>query len=185
MRGHDVCILSPTCGEGVALEHNGDVYSCDHFVEPAYLLGNILETPIGDLVASEKQRAFGAAKGDTLPGFCRECRWLFTCNGECPKNRVLRTPDGEPGLNWLCEGLQTVLQAHRASHADHGRTAWRGRPADGVMKLLAEEERQLAASVHPSRAQRPLPLRERPEVQEMPRGLTGDWDRGATSISDS
>jgi len=147
VRGHSsVCVLSPTCGEGVALEHTGDVYSCDHFVEPGYLLGNILETPIGELVGSDKQRAFGEAKAETLPGYCRECRWLFTCNGECPKNRVLTTPEGEPGLNWLCPGLRDFFE-----HADHAMGIMagllrQGRPADGVMAILAEEERQLSRS---------------------------------------
>ncbi len=145
VRGYSsLCVLSPTCGEGLALEHTGDVYSCDHYVEPGYLLGNILETPLGELVASDKQRAFGAAKTNTLPGYCRECRWLFTCHGECPKNRVLTTPDGEPGLNWLCEGLQAFFE-----HADHPMRIMadrlrRGRPADGVMAILAEEERRAA-----------------------------------------
>ncbi len=114
LRGYSsLCILRPTCGEGVALEFNGDVYSCDHFVDPPYLLGNIMETPIGDLVRSDKQRAFGEAKRDTLPRYCRECEFLFACNGECPKNRILLTPDGEPGLNWLCEGLK-----HFFAHTD-------------------------------------------------------------------
>jgi uncharacterized protein len=147
VRGYSsLCVLSPTCGEGVALEHTGDLYSCDHYVEPGYLLGNILETPLGELVASDKQRAFGAAKADTLPGFCRDCRWLFACNGECPKNRVLITPDGEQGLNWLCEGLQTFFE-----HTEHPMRIMadllrRGRPADEVMAVLAEEERRLAQS---------------------------------------
>jgi uncharacterized protein len=147
VRGYSsLCVLSPTCGEGVALEHTGDLYSCDHYVEPGYLLGNILETPIGELVSSEKQRAFGAAKAETLPRYCRECCWLFACNGECPKNRVLTTPEGEEGLNWLCAGLQDFFE-----HADHPMQVMadllrRGRPADEVMAVMAEEERQFAQS---------------------------------------
>ncbi len=147
VRGYSsLCVLSPTCGEGVALEHTGDVYSCDHYVEPGYLLGNILDTPLGELVSSDRQRTFGVAKTDTLPGHCRDCRWLFTCHGECPKNRVLTTPDGEPGLNWLCEGLQAFFE-----HADHPMRLMsdllrRGRPADDVMAVLSQEERQLAGS---------------------------------------
>jgi len=101
-----VCVLQPTCGEGVALEHNGDVYSCDHFVEPKHLLGNINNTALGQLVSTVKQLRFGLAKSTSLPQTCRECRFLFTCHGECPKNRVLTTPDGEPNLNWLCAGLK-------------------------------------------------------------------------------
>jgi len=135
-----LCILRPTCGQGVALEHNGDVYSCDHYVEPRYLLGNITETPLAELVSSEQQRSFGRAKSETIPRYCRECRFLFTCYGECPKNRVLMTPDGEPGLNWLCKGLK-AFYAHTEGHmqimADLLR---RGRYADGIMKILSDEE---------------------------------------------
>ena len=141
LRGYStLCILRPTCGQGVALEHNGDVYSCDHYVEPRYLLGNITETPLAELVSSEQQRSFGRAKSETLPRYCRECRFLFTCYGECPKNRVLMTPDGEPGLNWLCKGLK-AFYAHTEGHmqimADLLR---RGRYADGIMKILSDEE---------------------------------------------
>ena len=124
LRGYSsLCVLRPTCGEGVALEHNGDVYSCDHFVDTPYLLGNIMETPIGELVRAEKQRAFGEAKRDTLPRYCRECEFLFACNGECPKNRILLTPDGEPGLNWLCEGLKHFFAHTDRRHEGDGRAA--------------------------------------------------------------
>jgi uncharacterized protein len=135
-----LCILQPTCGEGVALEHNGDVYSCDHYVEPLHLLGNIARTPIGQLVSSAEQRTFGQAKSATLPRYCRQCEFLFTCHGECPKNRVLTTPDGEPGLNWLCTGLKAFF-----THADHSMRLMAellrsGRPADLVMDILAREQ---------------------------------------------
>jgi len=135
-----LCTLTPTCGEGVALEHNGDLYSCDHFVEPRYLLGNISQTPLPELVASDAQRSFGRAKSDTLPKYCRECTFLFTCHGECPKNRVLTTPDGEPGLNWLCAGLKAFFE-----HVDRPMKIMadllrRGQYADRIMKILAQEE---------------------------------------------
>jgi len=103
-----LCIFRPTCGDGVALEHNGDLYSCDHYVEPNYLLGNITNTDIGELVASEKQRQFGQTKAN-LPRYCKDCEFLFACNGGCPKNRVLTTPDGESGLNWLCRGFKAFF----------------------------------------------------------------------------
>jgi uncharacterized protein len=141
VRGYSsLCVLTPTCGEGVALEHNGDLYSCDHFVEPRHLLGNIHQTPLPELVANEAQRAFGRAKSDTLPKYCRECAHLFTCHGECPKNRVLATPDGEPGLNWLCAGLKAFF-----AHVDQpmrimAELLRRGQYADGIMKILAQEE---------------------------------------------
>ncbi|MFW5775466.1 MAG: SPASM domain-containing protein, partial [Chitinivibrionales bacterium] len=110
VRGHStICVLQPTCGQGVALEHTGDVYSCDHYVEPDYLLGNIKQTSIEKLVGSQKQRQFGGSKSATLPRHCKECEYLFTCYGECPKNRVLPSPDGDGKINWLCEGLKNFF----------------------------------------------------------------------------
>ncbi|MGA9750652.1 MAG: anaerobic sulfatase maturase [Acidobacteriota bacterium] len=108
-RPSTLCVFAETCGAAPALEHNGDLYSCDHFVEPAHRLGNIADTPLGDLVASPRQRAFGQAKRDALPRFCRECPVLFACNGGCPKDRFVTAPDGEPGLNYLCEGLRAFF----------------------------------------------------------------------------
>ncbi len=101
-----LCIFQETCGLALALEHNGDLYSCDHFVEPNYLLGNIQDTHMIELVASDQQRRFGLDKRDTLPRFCRECEVRFVCNGGCPRNRFLKTDDGEPGLNYLCAGYK-------------------------------------------------------------------------------
>jgi uncharacterized protein len=101
-----LCVFQKTCGLGLALEHNGDLYACDHYVEPDYRLGNILETPMIELVASDRQRRFGQNKWDSLPKYCRECDVLFACHGECPRNRISKTPDGQPGLNYLCAGLK-------------------------------------------------------------------------------
>ena len=101
---HSLCVFRPTCGDVPVVEHNGDFYSCDHFVDPEHCLGNILETPLTVLLASPAQRAFGRAKQDSLPAVCRQCAVLDMCNGGCPKNRLAQTPDGEPGLNYLCEG---------------------------------------------------------------------------------
>jgi len=136
-----VCIFGPTCGQGMALEHNGDLYSCDHFVEPNYYLGNILKTPMIELVASDKQRKFGQDKKETLPRYCRQCEVLHICNGECPKNRFIETPDGEAGLNYLCEGYRAFFK-----HADRPMKIMadlirRGQPADGIMKTLPQEEK--------------------------------------------
>jgi len=103
---HTLCIHSPTCGNALALEHNGDLYSCDHFVEPDYLLGNISDQHMIELVASPKQRQFGQDKLDSLPLYCRECDVRFACHGGCPKDRFLATPDGEPGLHYLCAGYK-------------------------------------------------------------------------------
>jgi uncharacterized protein len=105
-----LCIFGETCGNALALEHNGDVYSCDHFVEPRYRLGNIKEQHLVQLVASDQQRAFGNAKRDTLPRYCRECEVRFACHGECPRNRFLNTPDGEAGLNYLCAGYKAFFR---------------------------------------------------------------------------
>jgi len=101
-----LCVHSKTCGLALALEHNGDLFSCDHFVEPAYRLGNILESEMIDLVASPQQQQFGQDKFDTLPRFCRECDVRFACHGGCPKDRFIATPDGEAGLNYLCAGYK-------------------------------------------------------------------------------
>lgn len=101
-----VCVFAPTCGNALALEHTGDLYSCDHFVEPDYYLGNIMEEHMIDLIASDKQRKFGQDKLETLPRYCLACEVRFACHGGCPKNRFINTPDGEPGLNYLCKGYR-------------------------------------------------------------------------------
>jgi uncharacterized protein len=152
-----VCIFGPTCGLGMALEHNGDLYSCDHFVEPDYYLGNILKTPMIDLVASEKQRRFGQGKKDSLPRYCRECEVLHICNGECPKNRFLVTPDGEQGLNYLCAGYKAFFK-----HADKPMRIMadllrRNRLASEVMAILAREEMDLKTKLAKAGRNDPCP----------------------------
>jgi len=102
-----MCVHARTCGSALALEHNGDVYSCDHYVEEEYRLGNLADgRPLLDLATSPRQQRFGAAKVDDLPAYCRGCDVRFACNGGCPKDRFLATPDGEPGLHYLCAGYQ-------------------------------------------------------------------------------
>jgi len=101
-----ICVFAETCGDAVALEHNGDVYSCDHFVYPENRLGNIMRQALGEMVESPQQIQFGQAKNDTLPKYCRQCEVRFACNGECPKHRFATTPDGEAGLNYLCAGYK-------------------------------------------------------------------------------
>jgi uncharacterized protein len=138
-----LCVFDETCGLGLALEHNGDLYSCDHFVASAHRLGNILETPLPALVGSEQQRRFGLAKRETLPRYCRACPVRFICNGECPKNRVLLTPDGEPGLNWLCEGYRAFF-----AHIDRPMKAMAsllraGRAPAEIMRIIAQEDTAL------------------------------------------
>jgi uncharacterized protein len=136
-----MCFFSPTCGSGVALEHNGDLYSCDHFVEPDYLLGNIQEHSMAELVGSDRQFKFGQDKLDTLPKYCRECEVRFACHGECPKHRFIHTPDGEPGLNYLCAGYKQFF-----THIDESLKIMvdlfnKGRAAEEVMQKLAIKDR--------------------------------------------
>jgi uncharacterized protein len=101
-----LCVFRKTCGSALAMEHTGDVYSCDHFVYPEHKLGSIAETPLAELASSHQQKVFGENKRDLLPRMCRACEVRFACNGECPKHRFLTTPDGEPGLNYLCAGYK-------------------------------------------------------------------------------
>jgi uncharacterized protein len=101
-----LCIHSETCGLALALEHTGDLYSCDHFVEPRHKLGNITETPMLELITSGQQIRFGLDKRDTLPQYCLECDVRFACHGGCPKDRFITTPDGDAGLNYLCPGFK-------------------------------------------------------------------------------
>ena len=106
-----MCVHARTCGSALALEHNGDLYSCDHYVEEDHLLGNIADgRTLLELVSSPQQDAFGNAKLDTLPDYCRRCDVRFACNGGCPKDRFIRTPDGEPGLHYLCAGYQQFFR---------------------------------------------------------------------------
>ena len=103
---HGLCIFRRTCGDIPVIEHNGDFFSCDHFVDSEHRPGNIQETPFVELLESPAQRAFGQAKLDTLPQYCQACEVRAMCNGGCPKNRFIQTPDGEPGLNYLCAGYK-------------------------------------------------------------------------------
>ncbi len=104
--GPSVCYLSPRCGRNLIMEYNGDVFSCDHFVYPAYRLGNILDGELSKMVESRQQIAFGESKETALPRYCHGCDFLFACRGGCPKHRFARSPDGDPGLNYLCEGFK-------------------------------------------------------------------------------
>jgi len=104
-----LCVFSETCGLALAMEHNGDLYSCDHYVEPDYLLGNITETSMIDLIASDRQRDFGRAKRDDLPQYCLDCDVRFACHGGCPKNRFATAPDGDDRLNYLCPSYKAFF----------------------------------------------------------------------------
>jgi uncharacterized protein len=138
--GSTLCVFAEKCGSALAIEHNGDVYSCDHYVYPQYKLGNVIDRPLGAMVGSEQQRKFGSDKLDTLPQYCRKCEVRFACNGECPKHRFVRTPDGEAGLNYLCPAykrffnhidpyMRTMSDLLRSHH-----------PPAGIMGILARQE---------------------------------------------
>jgi uncharacterized protein len=112
-----ICVYGEVCGKGLAVEHDGGVYSCDHYVYPEYKVGNIHDGPLKDVVFSRAQVKFGYAKSETLPRQCRECAYLTDCWGECPKNRIIRAADGEPGLNYLCSGFMKYF-AHAIPHVE-------------------------------------------------------------------
>ncbi|QRX63231.1 anaerobic sulfatase-maturation protein [Dysgonomonadaceae bacterium zrk40] len=129
-----VCTMAKTCGHAGAMEFNGDVYSCDHFVFPEYRLGNIYDKPLASLMYSEQQLSFGNNKFDTLPRQCRECDMLFTCYGECPKNRFIRDKYGNKGLNYLCSGYYRYY-SHVAPYMDFMKQELlAGRPPANVME---------------------------------------------------
>jgi len=163
-----LCIFEETCGTALAMEHNGDLYSCDHFVEPRHKLGNIREIPLVKMVGSEQQRQFGLAKRDTLPRYCRECEVRFVCNGGCPKNRILQTPDGEPGLNYLCEGYKAFF-----SHIDRPMRIMAaelpaGRPPANIMLYVAKGETELQRRFARARRNDPCPCGSGPKFKQWP-----------------
>lgn len=112
-----VCTMAKTCGHAGVMEFNGDVYSCDHYVFPEYKLGNIYSKTLVEMMYSDRQQKFGQDKQNKLPGQCKSCDYLFACNGECPKNRFAQTKDGEPGLNYLCQGYYQFFD-HVAPYMD-------------------------------------------------------------------
>jgi uncharacterized protein len=146
-----LCVFRKTCGSAMAMEHGGDVYSCDHFVYPENKLGNIMATPLVELVSSPQQQKFGADKNDTLPKYCRECDVRFACNGECPKHRFLTTPDGEPGLNYLCAGYKTFFRHVDPYMRFMAEQLERGCAPANIMQFL--ESRTTASSAKPARNQ--------------------------------
>jgi len=130
-----VCIFSENCGRALAVEHNGDVYSCDHYVYPRYKLGNLMNTALATLVDAPSQQAFGRAKSDSLPRYCRECSVRFACHGECPKHRFLQTPQGEPGLNYLCKDYKKFFGHIAPAMTTMAALLGNGRPPADIMHL--------------------------------------------------
>ncbi|UCD98469.1 MAG: anaerobic sulfatase maturase [Chloroflexota bacterium] len=143
MPSSGMCVFEKTCGYGLALEHNGDLYSCDHFVEPNYLLGNIKQEHMLELIGSDTQFKFGQDKYDSLPNYCLECPVLFACNGECPKNRFIKTPDGEPGLNYLCAGYKAFFQRVDEPMKIMAMLLRSNRPASDVMRILTSTQEEV------------------------------------------
>ena len=136
MNSSGMCVYNETCGTGLALEHNGDLYSCDHFVDPDYLLGNIQNFHIINMVSSDRQLKFGSDKRDSLPGYCIACPVKFTCHGECPKNRFMVSPEGEQGLNFLCAGYKDFFNHAGFSMKLMAGIIRRGRDAKEVMEIM-------------------------------------------------
>ena len=146
--GSSLCVFAEKCGKALAIEHNGDLYSCDHYVYPKYQLGNVLQHSLGEMVNSPQQQKFGSDKLDTLPQYCRNCEVKFACNGECPKHRFIKTPDGEDGLNYLCAAykrffnhidpyMKTMTSLLNAQQA----------PASIMRMLATEDSRKAMATV--------------------------------------
>lgn len=135
-----LCVFQETCGLALAMEHNGDLYSCDHFVEPRHRLGNILETPMIELAGNEQQRNFGLEKKASLPRYCRECPVLFACNGGCPKDRTDMTPEGEAGLNHLCAGFKAFFTHVDKPMRQMATLLRQRRPAAEIMKIKPRKD---------------------------------------------
>lgn len=131
-----VCLFSENCGRALILEHNGDVYSCDHFMYPEYRLGNIQQSELPELANDSVQQAFGLAKSSQLPDYCKRCDFLFACHGECPKNRFAVTPDGEEGLNYLCPSYKKYF-GHIAKYMNGmAKLINHGQPASLIMDAI-------------------------------------------------
>lgn len=128
-----VCLFAPRCGKAMIVEHSGDVYSCDHYMYPDYLLGNIAHDDPRQLAASAQQQAFGAAKEKALPGYCKRCPYLFACNGECPKNRFMASPEGEAGMNYLCPSYEKYFRHITRAMNALAQIVGNGMPASAIM----------------------------------------------------
>ncbi len=160
--GGGMCVHAETCGQQLALEHNGDLYSCDHYVEPGYLLGNIGDRTMLELVTLPQQHKFGQDKRDTLTQYCLDCDVRVVCNGGCPKDRFATSPYGEPGQHYLCPGYKEFFHHVQGPMAGHGPAA-----APGPRTVRADG--RVRRRGRPAFPQRRLHLRQRQEVEEVPR----------------
>ena len=152
-----LCIFDETCGLAMAMEHNGDVYSCDHYVEPDYKLGNIMDISLSDIVVMDQQQQFGQAKRDTLPQYCLDCEVKFVCNGGCPKNRFIQTPDGEDGLNYLCAGYRAFFNHVNPTMNFMASELSQRRPPANVMMQMARYDDELEKAFAKAGRNEPCP----------------------------
>ncbi len=152
-----LCIFRKTCGKALAIEHDGGLFSCDHFVYGEYKLGNIKDKTMRQMAQSDQQEKFGNDKYDKLPRFCRTCDFLSLCYGECPKNRFIKTPDGEEGLNYLCAGYKIYFAHVTPVMSMMAKEIREGRPADGIMRAMqaAEQVAQAGAAKEPAASKGP------------------------------
>ncbi|SKA39404.1 uncharacterized protein SAMN05428963_1317 [Consotaella salsifontis] len=135
-----LCWFAETCGSGLAIEHNGDLFACDHYVYPEYRLGNIMDAPVGELAGRPEQITFGRDKRDTLPRQCRTCDIRFACNGGCPKHRFLTAEDGEPGLNYFCRSTTRFTKHAGPALQAMASLVRAGRPASDIMPMARRGE---------------------------------------------
>jgi uncharacterized protein len=146
-----ICVFAETCGDALVMEHNGDLFSCDHYVYPEYYLGNITDTPILDLVKSQRQFNFGINKRNKLPRYCLQCEVRYACHGECPKHRFMKTPEGQSGLNYLCEGYKLFLK-HIEPYMEYMAKELNSKRAPAnVMTWIKNKENQVVKPVMPER----------------------------------
>jgi len=146
-----ICVFNETCGDAMVMEHNGDLYSCDHFVYPEYFLGNIMKIPLAGLAKDQRQFDFGIDKRNTLPRYCLQCEVRYACHGECPKHRFLMAPDGKPGLNYLCEGYKLFFK-HVEPYMDYMAKELKNKRAPAnVMNWIKNRENQVKKSAVPER----------------------------------
>jgi len=146
-----LCVFAETCGDALVMEHNGELFSCDHFVYPEYLLGNIAEIPLVEMAKSQSQFDFGIAKRNSLPRYCLKCEVMYACHGECPKHRFILTPDGKPGLNYLCEGYKMFFR-HVEPYMEYmAKELNNKRPPANVMNWIRNKEGQVLKPKMPER----------------------------------
>jgi uncharacterized protein len=146
-----LCVFSDTCGDALVMEHNGDLFSCDHYVYPEYLLGNLNEFPLADMVKTQRQIDFGMDKRNKLPRYCLQCNVRYACNGECPKHRFINTPDGKPGLNYLCEAYKDFFVHVEPYMEFMAKELKNARPPANVMTWIKNKETMVQKTPIPER----------------------------------